>query len=177
MNLPASNIPERELRKLVPTSYRKSLEGKVTSSVLDFTSYLYPLSRPKPRAGAKAAGLAFEGKVIREMEARFPCFLSSIPVRYYLPERNGMCIPDGLLWEEEQFVVFEVKLRHTVSAWYQLTNHYLPILSRALSRPGRGVEVVKWFDREVRFPESVKVYDSLAECLKGKDRISVLLWR
>lgn len=64
------------------------------------------------------------------------------------------CVPDGLLIRAPNAFVFEIKIRHTTGAWFQLRKLYapvvgqLPFISRVIC-----VEICSSFDPNVIIPE------------------------
>lgn len=71
-----------------------------------------------------------------------------------------VCRPDGILFVGQRAFVFEVKIRHTADAWWQLHHLYLPVL-RVYDPRYRyiPVEVSKNFDPDVRFPGTTTPVD------------------
>lgn len=67
------------------------------------------------------------------------------------------CQPDGLLIDIKcgRVTIVEFKYQHTLNAWWQIWSLYAPVLQHVF--PGwdiRGVEVVKWYDAAVFFPNA-----------------------
>lgn len=68
------------------------------------------------------------------------------------------CQPDTVLvhLERKLITIVEIKLQHTEQAWWQIRKLYEPILRHIY--PGfniHALEVVKWMDGTVAFPESI----------------------
>lgn len=82
------------------------------------------------------------------------------------------CQPDAVVLDKElaRCTVFEIKLKHTSDAWWQVRQLYIPVL-RALLPPYytfHAIELVKWFDPHTSFPEPFKYLDALdAQKLAG----------
>ena len=173
--LPASQLGIRKLRRFVPPRYRSRIE----------LMYAYPLLAewdrgerfPKPRSGAQGNGVRFERKVLAGLSAQ-STFIPSLPFRYQTTSGySSFCIPDGVWFGEQEVVCIEVKLQHTVHAWFQLNNLYIPVLERAFRKPVRALEVVKVLDPEVRFPCSVRVFRSVESFVESQQKLGVCLWR
>jgi hypothetical protein len=127
--------------------------------------------------GKKAEGLRFEAKVIDLLVGHYDCFIASLPFRYYTELGERFCIPDGVFVFENEVVVVEIKLQHTLQAWFQITKLYFPVLEKAFNLPVRGVEVVRWFNKEIRFPSELLVVPDLRTFLQAKNKLGVCLWR
>ena len=67
------------------------------------------------------------------------------------------CQPDGLLLGEDRVTIVEVKYNHTIEAWRQLRLLYSPVISLLEGKKLAVVEIVKWYDCAVGFPEEVKL--------------------
>lgn len=75
---------------------------------------------------------------------------------------------DGLLLTGGRIVVCEIKLRHTVDAYFQLHNLYLPVARVVF--PGMDIslcEVVKWYDSSTAFPCAVSLIEDLHTARPG----------
>lgn len=178
MELGATNIKLGELKVQAPSRFRIDAGEKLDSAHFLFAEYDYAKRFPLARKGSKAEGLRFERKVLEAFSAAFPDFISSLPLRYYLKNsKRGTVIPDGLLAQAgRRPVLVEIKLRHTVSAWFQL-RLYSAAVRAAVGESPRRLEVVKWFDPEVRFPEPALVTSELERFLSGEEDLGVLIWR
>jgi hypothetical protein len=68
------------------------------------------------------------------------------------------CQPDALILQPRDglLTIVEVKYQHTPDAWWQLRELYLPVVSLAFGPDWRiaMLEVVKWYDPHVSFPET-----------------------
>jgi hypothetical protein len=72
-------------------------------------------------------------------------------------EKTRWCQPDGLLLfpRLRRGIVCEIKYSHTERAWWQVRRLYIPVLQVLLPHiEFRALEIVKWFDPDVRFPEA-----------------------
>lgn len=67
--------------------------------------------------------------------------------------------PDGLLFNipAGRVTIFELKLKHTPDAWWQLRHKYAPIVSAWLegTYEVEVCEMVQWYDGQASFPEHV----------------------
>lgn len=141
-----------------------------------FTSKPPFVVRPQ-RRGRKAQGIRYEHKVQGCLSERFP--------EKYLPspwivfddgdcERVRYCQPDGLIIDLERgrVTIVEIKLQHTPHAWWQLRWLYLPVV-RALFAADHlwqyeVVEVVRWYDPAISFPEPVALCADVDNVPAGK---------
>jgi hypothetical protein len=134
--------------------------------------HLEPSSRVR---GAKRAGVLFEKKVNDALTTLHPEYLSGLGFTFMDSGIRGICIPDGVLYNSRFVIVVEVKLRHCIDAWHHLRRLYAPVVSLAFKKPVVCVEIVKYFDPAVRFPEPTKMIRSLSEVAE-RDPMGVLLW-
>lgn len=134
----------------------------------------------RAKRGRKAEGLRYERKALAYLEAKSEWFLPSPWLIYIIGGRPHWCQPDGLHFDLVRGIitVVEVKYSHTTDAYRQLRQVYRPVLGRLFPAPDwtiRLVEMVKWYDPDIRFPERTEMCpDPLrhdAEC------IGVHIWR
>lgn len=88
------------------------------------------------------------------------------------------CQPDGLDIDIKRglITVVEFKLQHTSAAWWQTRRLYEPVVRRVFGGlwDFAIVEIVKWYDPDVAFPERFSFISSLADAAPG--RFHVLVW-
>lgn len=75
------------------------------------------------------------------------------------------CQPDAVYVDRDllRCTVFEIKLKHTSDAWWQVRQLYIPVL-RAILPPSftfHAVELVKWYDPHTAFPEKFRYLESI----------------
>lgn len=105
------------------------------------------------------------------------CYVGHPWFRYITAgRREGRCCPDALYINLAKRLIYiiEIKLRHTEAAWAQLRNIYYPVVAtmyKALEPSIRLIEVVRWYDRSVEWPESPQLISSLE--MVPPDRIGV----
>lgn len=124
-------------------------------------------------------GLRYERKVQAALLTRMPALRCNQWFEYIGQEsfiRHAQ--PDAFLWLEAErtLVIFEIKLRHVVQAWWQLRQRYEPIL-RHVFQPERVFvcEVCTIFDPQQIIPEPPRLTRSL-ERLK-EDVYNVLIFK
>lgn len=133
---------------------------------------------PQPRKGRKAEGLRYERKVLSFLTERYPQFLGSLPFTYWDHLGKHICIPDGILLGETFPVVFEVKLSHTLKAYWELSLLYRPVVSMALGRPVRVAEITQSYDPSMPIPSvNHKPFSSVEDFLSSGVNEGVILWR
>ncbi len=139
-----------------PARFRPA--GKVTRAIL---SPIAPPLIEKRRRGRRADGIRYERQGQQFLLSHFPDRYVPSPWYRYWTEKGGpyWCQPDGLLFDirNSTLTIIEFKLRHTTRAWWQIRRLYEPVLRVWL---GSGwtfaaVEVVRWFDPDLPFPERV----------------------
>lgn len=137
----------------------------------------------KGRTGRRAQGIRYEKKVHEYLDMIYPGMFVPSPWIYFLEEegnRARWCQPDGLLIDVQQGLVtiVEVKYSHTSDAWWQLTQLYRPVLEYLFPRALwtlQCVEIVKWYDPLVAFPERVALLEEPTEKLKSG--FGVHIWK
>lgn len=138
----------------------------------------YALRFPQPRKGRKAEGIRYERKVLTYLTSAFPQFLGSLPFTYWDKSGKHICIPDGVLLGENLPVVFEVKLSHTLRAYWELCLLYRPVVSMALGRPVRIAEITQSYDPSSPIPTvNPKPFGSVEDFLSSGVSEGVILWR
>lgn len=140
-----------------------------------------PLQGPRPLktkrqryTPVQKVGLGFERKVQADFYSRFDNYVPSPWVRF-LPsgaDRWRWCQPDGLFVDvaSGRITIVEIKLRHTHHAWWQIRRLYEPVL-RHYFGPNwtfSAVEVVRWYDGTVPFPESYVLAPNPREIADGR---------
>lgn len=133
----------------------------------------------KGAKGTRRKGLQYEAAALDHLEALFDDRFIPGPWFEYMDDKVRWCQPDGLLVFPERglIVIIEVKYQHTIRAWFQLNELYLPVVRAAF--PGRLwrialCEVVKWYDPNIEFPQRVKLQRFIDEVLPGQ--FAVHIW-
>ena len=89
------------------------------------------------------------------------------------------CQPDGLLLDIQRgrCTIVECKLQHTIDAWWQLTDLYLPVVRAALGPTYiySICEVCRWYDSRVSFPEEIRLSPDVFDV--PPHRFGVHIWR
>jgi len=92
--------------------------------------------------------------------------------------RVRYCQPDGLLFSKDLSVItiVEVKLKHTAKAWWQLKHKYLQVVRYCYPWATiHFVELVKWYDISIPFPEEVALRADLRDAQGSQ--IQVTIWK
>ena len=127
--------------------------------------------------------MRYERKVHEHYEGLFGAAYAASPWFIFKElgvDRPRWCQPDGLFFDPWRgtLTVVECKLQHTADAWWQLRWLYLPVLSAAFP-PNlwsfRLLEVVKWYDPAVKFPERVKLRADIRDAREGE--FGVHIWK
>jgi len=94
------------------------------------------------------AGIRYERKVSKQLKLDLPGIWISPWFRFQTELGDTRwCQPDALLVGKDQVVLFEVKVRSTSDAWWQLEKLYKPVVEKAFGRTVEGlVMVCKHFD-------------------------------
>lgn len=155
----------------------RSAQGLINAEMA-LTEYNYTQRFAKAKRGVKANGLRFENKIVNTLEAQFGnSFISGIPFRFStVYSAFNVCIPDGLLISGDRIIILEMKLRHTADAWWQLKKLYKPVVEKALNKNTRLLEICKYYEPEVRVPESQPVFNSIDQFLYSKVDFGCVIW-
>lgn len=121
--------------------------------------------RQRRRSGARLRGKQYEAKVGAALAAEYAERLLLAPwIEFQDESGKHWCQPDGLLLNVQSGIItiIEIKYQHTPDAWLQLRRLYQPIVDFLFSTPDRLwstsiVEIVKWYDPQVAFPEPIRM--------------------
>lgn len=116
-----------------------------------------PKSRPK---GKKAAGLRYERELAKVLKGG----VHGQWFEFEDSNGHGWCQPDLFFEREGKIWVLEAKYTWTEAAYRQIEGLYVPVLSAALRKQVRGIQVCK-----VLRPESTRdlICRSLGEAIEG----------
>jgi hypothetical protein len=154
------------MRSLPPPNFRPAGDvtfAEVAKEPPSFTKAYSPKAK-----GSRAAGLSYERKARKLLEELHGRDGLSGPWLRFASKQNArltFCQPDFVVIDRYllRCTVFEIKLKHTSDAWWQVRQLYIPVL-RALLPPSftfHAVELVKWFDPHTSFPETFRYLDAL----------------
>ena len=142
-----------------------------------------PFPRTPTRGGtpAQRLGKRYEAKALTHLaETLGPPFISSQWFRFTSGSGIRFCQVDGILHEEAATTIFEVKLRFSSDAWWQLRHLYEPVVRRAYMPKRIHLCIVcRSFDPSAPFPEPVNHLRGLnrMHLEGGGDRISLYSWK
>ena len=125
-----------------------------------------PFPEAAPKRGAKRRGYLYELKAQKYLMKVFGKWYWPSPWIAYRADGQGRtryCQPDGIHFDPEagRITVVEVKYSHTLDAYFQLQEKYLPVLQHMFPA-SKGwefcaLEVVRWFDPLVKFPHGFQL--------------------
>jgi len=136
------------------------------------------------RTGRRLQGVKYE-KQVHEMlyNTCKGMYLASPWLHFATPGGVKWCQPDGLLFDFEAGIVtiIEVKYQHTTDAWWQLRRLYEPVLRHIFPASlwdFRIIELVKWYDPAVEWPEKVCLVAKVSEMRMLKANVTgVHIWK
>lgn len=174
------SFPARAQLCAPPKGFR-SAEGLRSAKVLA----VGPFGRsptPLRGSGAQKAGLRYERKVLDLLGQCFAGFERS-PWFEFVDQAGyrRFCQPDGL-WRSPdgtKAVIFEVKIRHTSDAYYQLEQLYSPVV-QAVYSPKEIAKVIlcRSFDPSIPFPEALtQLHEVSPQGVFGAAGIGVYTWK
>lgn len=111
-------------------------------------------SPSRAKRGAKGAGLRYERRALSLLKECFPGLLTNQWFKFFDAERlPRWCQTDGLLLCKDGAIIFEVKIRGTGNAWFQLDKLYRPVVEKATGLPVRAlVQICGAFDPAIPYP-------------------------
>lgn len=130
----------------------------------DSPSFIKPKRKP---TGRRLQGVKYEALVVDYVMKDFAhCFVPGLWLKFQAASGLKWCQPDGLLFDFQRGIItiVEVKYQHTTDAWWQMRRLYLPVLEK-LFPPHlwkfRMLEIVKWYDPFVPWPEGIQLIPNL----------------
>jgi hypothetical protein len=132
-----------------------------------------PFMRPQHKpTGKRLQGVKYETAAQAHIGSiAGGAYLASPWLKFSGNQGDKWCQPDGLLFDLERGIItiVEIKLQHTTDAWWQLRKLYQPVLE-SMFPPQlwefRVLEVVKWFDPLVRWPEDIVRIERISAQMK-----------
>lgn len=110
--------------------------------------------------GKRRAGLIYEDKAITYLGEKSDFFFPGPWLAFTArgSQRVRWCQPDGIIFDfvQGRITIVEVKLRHTVQAWWQLRQLYEPVVRKlfeAAEAKFSVLEVTQSIDPHLAFPE------------------------
>jgi hypothetical protein len=152
------------------------------------TSPLRGIKNPGTGSAVQRAGKRYEKKVLAQIGKLFAqadgiTLLASPWLAFSSlanPSEERHCQPDLLISTPTEIFLCEIKLSHTVDAFWQLDSLYRPAVERLdPSRPIRLVEITRSFDPAVLFPRKMRLFFSLEHLLRtpATSAVEVLQWK
>jgi hypothetical protein len=138
------------------------------SAIIQHASRAPQRQLPRPITETARAGLRYETKVFKALQASKFGKVERSPAFTYRNVREAsdrVCIPDILLWDEENeyIIVTEVKLTWVPAAAAKLRDLYCPVVSKALDLPTKPLLIVKNLIPESPLPTSRLSFALLAQ--------------
>lgn len=178
---PATDLP-------LPTGHRHRIPNSVKWAVYsDGGPMKNFLKKPGSNSASQKAGKRYEAKILKELDNIGNGRPIKNPWLHYADD-SGLeryCQPDALFFRKSYLIIFEVKLCHTMDAYWQLRKQYSPVMK--VLEPGLPqhlVEITRSFDPAVRFPEEMKLFFDMRELLFHLDeqvgtppQINVIQWK
>lgn len=136
------------------------------------------------RTGRRLQGVKYEAKVQEMLIAKFTGNYLPSPWLYFKGSSGvHWCQPDGLLFDVQNGIItiIEVKYQHTTDAWWQVRRLYEPVLREIFSEmlwDFRMLEIVKWYDPDVRWPEPLRLVSEVEHAANlDFDTTGVHIWK
>lgn len=175
---PATVTVCRAFRRRGSPSSSKRVPRRLTSARPMWLGHNLSETYPKPKVGRKAQGVRYERKVNQYLTERFEAFVSNLPFEYVDRTGRHFCIPDGILLQGNSAVVFEVKLSHTLRAYWELVNLYRPVVELALGCKVRIAEITQSYDPSAPIPSvNHRPFGTVSDFLESGVNEGVILWR
>jgi hypothetical protein len=127
-----------------------------------------PHPQTRTPRGVKGKGVRYERDVQKYLNKKFGPRYAAGPWFKVTDIAHGSfnCQPDGVLLDANRqwATVFEVKLKHTPRAWWQLRGLYQPVVAARYGLTPQQVSVVEicmYCDPSMAFPEAVEILSSV----------------
>jgi hypothetical protein len=130
--------------------------------------------KPRKISGRKRKGVKYEAAGQKHFASLLPSYLPSPWFHFADAHGTRYCQPDGIAVFTDFVLIVEFKYQHTLDAWAQLRLLYQPVVELVFRRESVVLEVVKWYDCAVAFPEPVRLVENPAEW-RGRD-FGVHIW-
>jgi hypothetical protein len=135
----------------------------------------------RANTAAQRRGKKYEEQALEMLEGLsiFKAFTPSPWIRFDSHGyTNRLCQPDALGFGSSWLLVIEIKLRHTILAYWQLRRLYEPVL-RAMypNYTIKIIEVTKSFDPAVPWPEPLLLHHEPDDLAALNGGFNVLQWR
>lgn len=149
LQIVANNFDDPSTALIPPAFFRPAVGIRAVKE----TPYTPKVGRP---TAAQKVGLKYEANFHRAATAFFGTHYRTFQTRQLsFMDAHGwrVCRPDGVYLDGDTIYLFEVKIRHTADAWWQLHRLYKPVLEQLA--PGKRIiciEVCRNFDPAVHFP-------------------------
>ena len=169
----------------LPSWHRFRPAGEVTTAKLS-TSPLRSIRQPGSYSPTQKAGKRYEAKIFKRLAklAGSGADLRVIESPWIsfstLRDTDRRVQPDLLIFQNRQLLLCEIKLAHTVDAYWQLVHLYAPVVRRVFpDYELRLVEITKSFDPAIRFGDDMRLFFDFGELLAGDvfPGIDVLQWK
>lgn len=131
--------------------------------------------KPRRSRGRKQRGIKYEAAGQKHLAALLSGYLPGPWFHFCDAHGSRYCQPDGLVIFDDRVLIVEFKYQHTPDAWAQLRLLYQPVVERVYRRASTVLEVVKWYDCAVAFPEPVRLVESPVNW-RGSE-FGVHIWR
>ncbi len=182
MNLAVRNVKAIPPKRLVkPRRFRPATRVSAAEFMLEPP---LGLECTKRHSAAQKRGLKYQDKVLETLDALnvFKLFVPSPWIEFHDHHGRRICQPDALGFLETPSgpvaTIFEIKLSHTIMAYWQLRRLYEPVLRQMFpSYRVRVCEVTRLFDPSIPWPEDIEFHLWLDEVHELNDAFSVIQWR
>lgn len=148
----------------------------------EFSRVAPPFIKPNRAKGSRADGLRYDRRGQDWLTAAYPASYVASPwfrfKRRALNSAWAWCQPDGLAIDIRRglITIVEFKLQHTSKAWWQTRHLYEPIVREIFGEHKWDfaiVEIVRWFDPDVAFPEKFTFISDISKVEPGGFHIHI----
>jgi hypothetical protein len=164
-----------------PRRFRPAHAVRHAEFMLDPPLGLESAQRHSP---AQKRGLRYQEQVLETLDGlgAFKLFVPSPWIEFQDYHGRRICQPDGLGFHETAHgpvaTVFEIKLSHTIMAYWQLRRLYEPVVRHMFPEyEVRVCEVTRTFDPALPWPEDIALCLELDSVKQLTDAFGVIQWR
>jgi hypothetical protein len=133
---------------------------------------------------AQKRGLRYQAKALEALDdsGLFKLFVPSPWIEFHDYHGQRICQPDAIGFSEGYeapvATIFEIKLSHTIMAYWQLRRLYEPVVRAMFPEyTVRVCEVTRLFDPHTPWPEDIALCMFLDDIPRLNDTFGVIQWR
>jgi hypothetical protein len=123
-----------------------------------------PYSAAYGDTASQKAGLRYERYLQEYLCKEFNGYIPGPYIHFMDRDGARTCQPDGILFQDSDIFIFEMKYQHMPEAWWQLERLYAPLVRQMYpDKKVSCVEVCRSYDPAMQFPCEIVLIEDLKE--------------